>query len=141
MNSAAREPLTNARWRTFVGRALRGRCPRCGKGELRVSRFKLAERCTNCDLVYRREQGAMTGQLYLASVITQLFAAVLIGIVFIFTDWEASTSIPLALAILALFSWWMLPKSMGLWVAIEFMTDVGNRETWALEYSERESEG
>ena len=72
----------------------------------------------------------MTGQLYLSAVITQIFTAIVIGIIFIFTDWGPAVSIPTGLALLAVFGYWIFPKTIALWVCIEFMTDVGNRESW-----------
>jgi len=72
----------------------------------------------------------MTGQMYLSSVVTEIFAALLVLVVFFGTDWSTSTSIAVGLPIVIVFSYWFLPKSMGLWVAIEFMTDIGNREPW-----------
>ena len=127
--------LSNAHWKTYVGRALRGKCPRCGEGTLYASRFRVTDSCTECGLVYRREQGAMTGHLYLSAVITQIFVAILIGVLFIFTDWDKTTSFAVGFTALGLFWWWSAPKSAGLWVAIEFMTDVGNREDWVMKKS------
>ncbi len=127
------EPLTNKQWKTFVGRVLNRTCPRCGNGALFLSRTKLEKQCSSCALVYRREQGGMTGQLYLTAVISQIFAAIMIGAMFLFTDWPPAVSIPIGIAILAVFGYWLLPKTIGLWVCVEFMTDVGNRESWALE--------
>ncbi len=127
--------LDNKHWKTYVFRGLRGLCPRCGEGALFASRYKLTPQCTACSLVYRREQGAMTGQLYLAAVVTQIFAALVIGVVFVFTDWSPTVSIIVGLSALALFSAWVLPKTSALWVVIEFMTDVGNGEKSVFERS------
>lgn len=135
-STASKPPLTNEHWKTFVARAWKRSCPRCGKGALFVARTKLAKQCGSCSLVYRREQGGMTGQLYLAAVITQIFAAIVVGIIFIFTDWGPAVSIPIGLTLLALFGYWLFPKTVGLWVCIEFMTDVGNRESWVQEETE-----
>ena len=121
---------TNSDWRAFLGRVWSGHCPRCAEGALFASRFRLRQDCAECGLCYRREQGAMTGQMYLSSVVTEIFAALLVLVVFFGTDWSTSTSIAVGLPIVIVFSYWFLPKSMGLWVAIEFMTDIGNREPW-----------
>lgn len=72
----------------------------------------------------------MTGQMYLSAAVTEIFAAILVGIVFVSTDWTAGVSIAVCLPLLIGFSFWFLPKAMGLWVAIEYMTDVANREPW-----------
>lgn len=123
-------PPTNDAWRTYLARAWRLRCPRCGTGRLFASRFRLAENCGDCALVYRRESGAMTGQMYLGAVAGEFVAAALVLGVFFLTDWGPVTSIAVGLPIVIAFSYWFLPRSMALWVAVEFMTDVGNREEW-----------
>ena len=128
---------TNRDWKTFVRRVWSKHCPRCGEGELFASRFKLTESCTECGMGYRREQGSMTGQMYLSSVVTEIFAGLLVLVVFFGTDWSTGTSIAVGLPIVILFSYWFLPKSMGLWVAIEFMTDIGNGESWVEERTPR----
>jgi len=133
--TASEPAITNKDWKSYIARVWQRKCPRCGNGDLFISRTKLAAACDSCSLRYRREQGGMTGQLYLAAVITQIFAASMVGIIFIFTDWTPAFSIPFGLTILALFGYWLLPKTTALWVCIEFMTDVGNREKWALEDS------
>lgn len=125
--------VDNKHWRTYLRRALGGACPRCGGRTLFASRFRLSGSCSTCGLVFRREQGAMTGQMYLTAAITQLVAALLIAAIWLFTDWSAWVSIGVSVPILLLFSYWLLPRSMAAWVAIEFMTDIGNREPWVEE--------
>jgi uncharacterized protein (DUF983 family) len=98
------EPPTNRHWRTFLKRVWTRKCPRCGGGRLFASRFRLREGCSECDLVYRREAGAMTGQMYLSAAVTEIFAAILVGIVFVSTDWSAGVSIAVCLPLLIGFS-------------------------------------
>jgi len=121
----------NRGFRTFVARAWRRRCPRCGTGALFRSRFRLARSCGECGLVYRREQGALTGQMYLGAAVSQVFTALWIVAVFLVTDWTPLVSILVSLPVVVAFCYWFLPRSMALWVAVEFMTDLANRETWA----------
>ncbi len=124
------EQSSNQHWRTYLLRVLAKRCPRCGGGRLFLTRFRLAASCDGCALVYRREQGGMTGQMYLSAAVTELFAALLVVLVFYLTDWGTALSLAILLPAVVLFSYWFLPYGMALWVAIEFMTDVGNREPW-----------
>lgn len=121
---------TNSEWRTFVGRAWHGLCPKCGRGRIFRSRFRLVEQCDACGLLMRREAGAMTGQMYLSAVITEIAAAVMVLAIFFLTDWSPLTSIAVGLPLIVIFSYLVMPRSMALWVAVEFMTDVANRETW-----------
>lgn len=124
-------PPTNAQWRRFVARAWRGRCPRCGQTPLFARAFRLRESCSACGLVYRREPGAMTGQMYLSAAVTEVLAGALVLAVFFATDWSAATALWISVPLVLAFSYWFLPKAMALWVAVEFMTDLGNRDPWA----------
>jgi uncharacterized protein (DUF983 family) len=120
----------NPAWPKLFARAWRGRCPRCGEGALFERRMRLAASCERCGLIYRREQGAMTGQMYLSAAVTQLVAAAMFLGVWLGTDWGAVLALSVTVPLMLAFSFWFLPKSMGLWVAVEYLTDRGNREPW-----------
>lgn len=104
-------------------RAFLRRCPRCGLGELQESRFRLRTSCSVCGLCYRKEAGAMTGQMYLTAIITEIFTVLLVLAVFFLTDLDTLSSIALGLPLVVLFSYLVLPISMRIWVAVEYVTD------------------
>lgn len=115
----------------FLARAWRRRCPQCGEGALFAKYAKLHTACGECGLVYRREQGGMTGSMYLSAIVTEMFAALLVLAIFFGTDLRPIPSIAIALPVLLLFAYWWLPRSIALWTAIEYATDVSNDEPWA----------
>lgn len=117
-------------WRRSTARVVRKRCPRCGEGKLFRAYARLRERCAVCGLVFRREQGAQTGSMYLSAAVTQVFAALVIAVVWIGTDWSVALSIAVALPIVGAFCFAFLPYSQALWVAVEYRTDVINAEPW-----------
>ena len=106
-----------------MGRAFSRHCPRCGTGDILESRFRLLQSCSDCGLCYRKESGAMTGQMYLTAIITEIFTAVLVLVVFFLTDLDTLSSIALGLPLVVLFSYLVLPISMRIWVAVEYVTD------------------
>ena len=116
---------------TILRRVLRGRCPQCGAGALFTRRARLGGSCGDCGLVYRREPGAMTGSMYLSAAVTQVFAAGLLFAGFLLTDWTLPVFLLVALPLAVAFCVWFLPRSMALWVAVEYMTDLANGESWA----------
>jgi uncharacterized protein (DUF983 family) len=68
-------------WRR-VGRSLRLRCPRCGRGRLFSGWIKMEERCSECNLDLRREPGFYLGSIYFnygmtALVVTVVYIAAL----------------------------------------------------------------
>ena len=111
-------------------RGWRRRCPRCDGSDVFQSYFRLREACPDCGLVSRREDGAMTGQMYLSAALTQLPAVVLMVLVFLFTDWSLPVALAVMLPLVIALSYWTLPRCMSTWVAIEYLTDRGNREHW-----------
>ncbi|MBX3439534.1 MAG: DUF983 domain-containing protein [Planctomycetaceae bacterium] len=50
---------------TLIGRALRLRCPRCGRGKLFLGWFRMPERCSECRLKYERAPGYFLGSTYI----------------------------------------------------------------------------
>ena len=124
------EPLTNHEWQAFLRRVLTRRCPRCGRGELFASTFRLRRQCAVCSHVYRRDGGAMTGQMYLTTAVSEAFAVFLIALVFLGTSWGAATAIGICAPLVLAFSYWVLPRSMALWAAVDLMVDVVNKEPW-----------
>src|SRR5678815_2515857 len=115
----------------FFRRVLRGFCPQCGQGELFRRWARLHERCPVCGLVYRREQGSMIGSMYLSAIATELVAAAISLALFFGTSWSPGVVIAVGLALHFAFAAWFFPRSMSLWVAVEYATDVQNGEWWA----------
>lgn len=122
-------PLSTLRW-AALRRVLGRRCPQCGGGPLFRAYARLLESCPVCGLVYRREHGAQTGSMYLSAAVTQLFAALVIALVWTLTDWSAGVSIAASLPLVGAFCAFFLPYSQAIWVAVEYVTDAVNREEW-----------
>ncbi len=111
-------------------RVLRLRCPQCGRGRLFRGYARLRDACERCDLRYRREPGAQTGSMYLSAAVTEVFAALVILLLWTLFDWSTAryllVAVPLVLGFCALF----LPFSQALWVGVEYATDAANGEPW-----------
>lgn len=112
-------------------RGWRRRCPRCEGDDLFQSTYRLRPVCPDCGLVTRREDGAWTGQMYLSAAVTQVFAAAVMVVVYLSTDWSLGASLAVMLPIVVGFSYWSLPRFMATWVAVEYLTDRANQEPWA----------
>jgi uncharacterized protein (DUF983 family) len=90
----------------------------------------MAMSCSHCSLVFRRDPGAMTGAMYVSAAVTEVFAALLIILIFVGTDWGMWVSLAVSLPVFLLFTYWFLPRSMGLWTAVDYMVDESNQESW-----------
>ena len=116
---------------TCLARVLRGTCPQCGVGRLFVRWARLRERCGHCGLIYRREDGAELGAMYLSASSSQLFAGCVFLAIYLATDWSPALGLAVGTPLVLAFCYGALPLSMALWTAVEYLTDVANREWWA----------
>jgi len=112
-------------------RVARHTCPQCGVGALFDRWAHLRERCNHCGLIYRREDGAELGSMYLSATVSQLFAAAVFVLLWVFTDLGAWGGFAVGAPIVLAFCYGFLPLSMALWTAIEYLTDVASGAWWA----------
>jgi uncharacterized protein (DUF983 family) len=117
-------------------RGARRRCPVCGRGRIFRSFLGLRRVCTDCRWVVEREPGTVTGAMYLVAIFTQVLAVAL-WLALQWTDWSAGAQVAFALPLLAALSLLSLPLSKGLWIGLEYYTDVMQGETESEEYARR----
>jgi uncharacterized protein (DUF983 family) len=117
-------------------RGARRRCPVCGRGRIFSGFLALRRDCPACRWVVEREPGTVTGSMYLVAIFTQIFAVAL-WLALQFTDWSVGLQLALALPLLAVLSLLSLPVSKGLWVGLEYYTDVMQGETDRDDYRRR----
>ena len=111
-------------------RALSLTCPRCGTGGVFQRYGKLRETCAECGHRFRREQGAHTGAMYVTAAVNQVFAAAIILIVVLTTDWGLATQLAVSIPLVVAFCLAFLPFSQTIWAAVEYFTDRVNAESW-----------
>ncbi|MFN8040731.1 MAG: DUF983 domain-containing protein [Acidimicrobiales bacterium] len=107
----------------MVWRGLVHRCPVCGSGHLFRHWFTMAPRCPRCSLRFRREEGSMTGDIGINTIVC--FGALLVTMLafFLFTWPELPvtamvvTCVAVTIALPVLF----YPSSKTLWLAFDLM--------------------
>jgi len=107
---------------TRIGRALRLRCPHCGRGQVVASWFRMRERCPVCGIrTARGEDDFMLGAMVFNIAFAEgLLALVLVGIVvaswpdvpWTFLQWGGP-------ALMVLAPIFFLPFSRTLWMAVD----------------------
>lgn len=103
----------------LLGRALRLRCPRCGKGKLFVSFFKMPNRCPECNFRIAREPGYYLGSTYINYGITALILTIAVLGSFIVAHLTPDKIIwPLAIFCLT-FPLIIFRHSRALWLALD----------------------
>ena len=106
----------------LFARALRLRCPNCGRGRLHASWFRLRDECPVCSAWLEREEGYFVGAMALNMVIAELLPFGAAVVVMILTwpapPWQVlQLAVPIAMGLmpLALFPW-----SRTLWLALDW---------------------
>jgi uncharacterized protein (DUF983 family) len=104
----------------LLGRALRLRCPVCGKSPMMRDWFHVKERCSACGHVFEREEGYFTGAMALNLVITEGVVAV---VVLPATLLQAPIIPVIAVAILGSVGLPLLafPYARALWIVIDLL--------------------
>ncbi len=117
--------------RLLLARVLARRCPQCGQGAIFRAFGRVAEACPRCALVFRREQGAQTGSMYLTAAVSEVFAAFLIFVFWWLFDWTPLVFVLVTAPLVLGFCVAFLPVAQALWVGVEYATDLEGREPWA----------
>ena len=116
------EPAFGApRVRRIAGRALRLRCPRCGRSPLYAGWFRMHERCAACGLRYEREQGYFVGAIYVNYAVTVFVAA---GTVLVL-DWTIgltlTAQLAIGIALGALVPLLFFRYARSLWLSLDYL--------------------
>jgi uncharacterized protein (DUF983 family) len=104
-----------------IVRAVRLRCPRCGRTPLYAGIFTMRESCAACGFRYEREQGYFVGAIYVNYVVT---AAIAVGTV-LALDWTVGLTLTqqlavgVALALLVPVVFFRYARS--LWLGLDFL--------------------
>jgi uncharacterized protein (DUF983 family) len=110
----------------FVGRivrAMRLRCPRCGRGRLFAGWFTMHDKCSECGLDLRREPGFYLGSIYINYGLTA-FAVTAVYVTAVATGHGRDR--PLlwgTLAFCVLFPLWFFRYARSLWLSMDQFWD------------------
>ena len=118
----ARRKPTPSRAARLIWRALRLRCPNCGRGHLLASWFRLRERCPVCQVWLEREEGYFVGAMALNIIIGE-FLPVIGAVVAIVLTWPnppwqvLQIAVPVAMGVCPVV---LFPFSRTLWLALDW---------------------
>jgi len=114
-------PLRPAGIGAVLLRALRLRCPRCGRTRLFAGWFRMHTQCAACGLRYEREQGYFVGAIYVnyAFTVGLTVAAVLLADAAL--DLALAAQLGLGIILCALLPLLFFRHSRSLWLAVEYL--------------------
>jgi uncharacterized protein (DUF983 family) len=115
---------TGRRALVTIGRALRGRCPNCGRGPVRETWWRMRATCGNCGIqIERGESDYFMGSMMFNLVLSELlFALLLVGAMVAYAPdvpWDVIQWVaPLGIALTPLL---MFPVSKLVWLGFDLL--------------------
>jgi uncharacterized protein (DUF983 family) len=118
-----------------LGRGIRKRCPRCGRGRLFRRWFSIVERCPGCGLRFEREEGYWVGAVIVNFAVTEMAFAVVFaaGLAISWPDvpWGWLTFV--AVAVNAVVPLIFYPFSKTIWMALDVLLHRMDRQDHPIE--------
>src|SRR5712691_4972577 len=106
-----------------LSRALRLRCPACGRSSLIQRPFHIKHHCPSCYSLFKREEGFFVGAI-LANVITTEFVILVVCLVSLLVVGASYQTVLVGLFILALvFPLLFFHHSWSLWLAFDYLIE------------------
>ena len=122
-------PSQRGLWRLLVliSRALRLRCPACGRGKIFRGLFMMHEASAECGRPFQRGPGFFLGSIYFNYGITGL-AVIVIYFANFFGGWISDRQSMVLLTLFALlFPLWFFRYARALWIAFDELWDPSAR--------------
>jgi uncharacterized protein (DUF983 family) len=124
-------PATKPALSTLVGRALRLRCPACGRGRLFRKGLLMHPQCLSCGFRFEREPGYWLGSIYVNYGLTALIVTVGYFALFFSELLEPNHILWLLTAFCVLFPLWFFRYARAIWVAVDLYFDPAQADEFA----------
>ena len=125
MDGGGERKSSGGLWRAIVlvSRAMRLRCPTCGRGKLFRGWFTMHEACPHCGRKFGRGPGFFLGSIYFNYGVTAVVVIVLY-FTFFFTEVLSDRQVLVVMTLIALlFPVWFFRYARALWVAFDELWD------------------
>jgi len=113
----------NNRFWPLVFRALRLRCPVCGKGRLFRGWFKMHDDCQECGAKFERESGFYLGSIYMNYGLTALIVAIGYPVLLFNGVVKENPLLVMAMVFSILFPIWFFRYARALWLGFDEFCD------------------
>ena len=111
------------RFFTLLGRALRLKCPLCGRGKLFRGWLAMHRKCPSCGVKFEREPGFFLGSIYINYGLTVLIVAIAFPVL-LFNKIVPKTPLLIAsLAFTIVFPLVLFPWARSLWLGFDQWRD------------------
>ncbi|MCA9195919.1 MAG: DUF983 domain-containing protein [Planctomycetales bacterium] len=108
---------------TLFRRAISLRCPRCGKGKLYETWFRMFKKCPECGLVYERETGFYLGAIYFNYGLTALIISIAYPLLVFKWRYDSQQVLWGLLAFAVVFPLLYYRRARSMWLGFDFLVD------------------
>ncbi|MBX7075349.1 MAG: DUF983 domain-containing protein [Pirellulales bacterium] len=131
------DPHAKRSYPRTILRALRLRCPICGRGKLFDGWFRMRAGCDFCGYQFQREPGYFLGSIYFNYGLTALIVTASFFIGFFAFDFSPDRMIWALTAFCVLFPLWFFRYARSLWMGFDTFWDPASaRDHWLPEGGE-----
>ena len=120
-----RDPRTIAR---TLWRCLKLRCPACGRASVVQRPFNIKMRCTNCDVIFKREEGFFVGAIMANVVATEVLILIVYFTSLLFTNFNEQITLAILFVIGVTFPLAFYHHGWALWLGMDHLIEGLPRE-------------
>jgi len=124
---------------SLVFRALKLRCPACGRAKLFRNMLSMNDPCPACGRKFDRAPGYLLGSIYVNYGVTSMLVVILYFGLFFTTDLTGKQLLGIAAAWALLYPLWFFRYARALWIAMDEKFDPWPNEHEARELASRKS--
>jgi rubredoxin len=111
-----------------LGRCLKLRCPVCGAASIVERPFNLKHLCSNCGVIFKREEGFFVGAIMANIVATEGFILLVYFACILFTNLGDRTMLTILFAIGVTFPLAFYHHAWALWLGMDHLIEGLSRE-------------
>ena len=111
-----------------LGRCLKLRCPVCGDASIVERPFNLKHLCSNCGVIFKREEGFFVGAIMANIVATEAFILLVYFACILFTNLSDRTMLTILFAIGVTFPLAFYHHAWALWLGMDHLIEGLSRE-------------
>lgn len=115
-------------FQTLLWRALRLRCPMCGRGHMFGGYWKVHKECSECGVRFEREPGFFLGSIYFNYGLTALVVAIAYPVLLFSGVLSERPLLWAGLAFTIVFPMWFFRYSRSLWAGFDQYWDPREQE-------------
>ncbi len=115
-----RDPRTIA---LTLWRCLKLRCPACGRASIVERPFNLKNRCTACEVIFKREEGFFVGAIMANVVATEVLILVVYFSCLLFTNFDERVTLTILFIVGVTFPLAFYHHSWALWLGVDHLIE------------------